>query len=328
MAKPRVFISSTYFDLKSVRADLEHFVKEQGFDPVLHERGAVAYGSMEALEQYCYKEIETCDILISIVGGRFGSRANDSTYSVSQTELRVALEQAKQLYIFVENSVYHEFRTFEINRDSKIKWASVDNPKIFEFLSEIYLLKNNNPIQPFETSFDITSNLKEQWAGLFQRLLTQQSLNVQASMFHDLKQSIESAKSLVEMAYLKADHGNEAVSTIILLNHPFLLELRKLLNVSYRFVVESLSELNSWLSARGYSEEIFRDSDEFYEWYLNDKSSGSIKVLKVSKEIFSEDEKLMPFTAGQWKASFVSHVVKKVAKSSSFVDDLDDDIPF
>ena len=75
MAKPRVFISSTYFDLKSVRADLEHFVREQGFDPVLHERGSIPYGSTEALEKYCYRESENCDILVSIVGGRFGSKS-------------------------------------------------------------------------------------------------------------------------------------------------------------------------------------------------------------------------------------------------------------
>jgi hypothetical protein len=44
MAKPRVFISSTYYDLKNVRADLERFVRDKGFDPVLHERGNVPYG--------------------------------------------------------------------------------------------------------------------------------------------------------------------------------------------------------------------------------------------------------------------------------------------
>ncbi|WP_413716016.1 DUF4062 domain-containing protein [Sphingobium sp. B8D3B] len=79
MARPRVFVSSTYFDLKSVRADLEHFIRERGFDPVLHERGSIPYGNAEALERYCYKEIETCDILISIIGGRFGSQSDDSS---------------------------------------------------------------------------------------------------------------------------------------------------------------------------------------------------------------------------------------------------------
>jgi hypothetical protein len=41
MARPRVFISSTFYDLKQVRSALEIFIKNIGYDPVLHERGAV-----------------------------------------------------------------------------------------------------------------------------------------------------------------------------------------------------------------------------------------------------------------------------------------------
>ena len=53
MARPRVFISSTFYDLRHVRADLEAFIRDMGYDPVLHERGAVPYGSDQALEEYC-----------------------------------------------------------------------------------------------------------------------------------------------------------------------------------------------------------------------------------------------------------------------------------
>lgn len=38
MAKPRVFISSTFYDLKQVRSSLETFVRDLGFDPVLSEK--------------------------------------------------------------------------------------------------------------------------------------------------------------------------------------------------------------------------------------------------------------------------------------------------
>ena len=41
MARPQVFISSTYFDLKSVREDLARFLKELGYDSIRHELGAV-----------------------------------------------------------------------------------------------------------------------------------------------------------------------------------------------------------------------------------------------------------------------------------------------
>ncbi|MCE2432658.1 MAG: DUF4062 domain-containing protein [Candidatus Latescibacteria bacterium] len=50
MAHPRVFISSTYYDLKNVRADLERYIKDRGFDPVLNERGQIPYGNEEKLK--------------------------------------------------------------------------------------------------------------------------------------------------------------------------------------------------------------------------------------------------------------------------------------
>ncbi|MCH8088039.1 MAG: DUF4062 domain-containing protein, partial [Chloroflexi bacterium] len=65
MARPRVFISSTFYDLRQVRADLEHFVKQMGYEPVLHERGTISYGAEERLEEYAYREVELSDILIA-----------------------------------------------------------------------------------------------------------------------------------------------------------------------------------------------------------------------------------------------------------------------
>jgi len=37
MAIPRVFISSTYYDLRHVRNDLEVFLRNLGYDPVMHD---------------------------------------------------------------------------------------------------------------------------------------------------------------------------------------------------------------------------------------------------------------------------------------------------
>jgi hypothetical protein len=57
MARPRVFLSSTFYDLRQIRADLERFIKQLGYEPILHERGKVPYGSEKKLEHYCYKEL-------------------------------------------------------------------------------------------------------------------------------------------------------------------------------------------------------------------------------------------------------------------------------
>ncbi len=51
MARPRIFISSTFFDLRQVRADLDRFVKELGYDTVRNETGGIPYGKDQKLEE-------------------------------------------------------------------------------------------------------------------------------------------------------------------------------------------------------------------------------------------------------------------------------------
>lgn len=149
MAKPRIFVSSTYYDLKNIRADLERFIKDQGYEPVLNEKGHIPYGSQKKLEEYCYKEIELCDILVSIIGGRFGSESRESQYSISNLELKNAIDLGRQIYIFVEKSVLSEYTTYKVNQENaEMNYASVDDVRVFKFLDEVYSLQLNNQIHP------------------------------------------------------------------------------------------------------------------------------------------------------------------------------------
>jgi hypothetical protein len=137
MARPRIFVSSTFYDLKQIRTDLEHFMRDLGYEPVLYERGHVPYGRSEKLEDYCYSEIEHCDILVSVIGGRYGSTSNRPPHSVSQTELLTALKAGKQVYIFIEKSVYAEYRTFLANKGNvNMKYHFADNVAVYEFIEQ------------------------------------------------------------------------------------------------------------------------------------------------------------------------------------------------
>lgn len=100
MAKPRVFISSTFYDLRQVRQDLDQFIMSLGYEPIRNEEGDIPYGKDAELEKYCYDEIKNCDILVSIIGGRLGSESVIGPYSISQIELKTALKENKQIYIF------------------------------------------------------------------------------------------------------------------------------------------------------------------------------------------------------------------------------------
>ena len=58
MAVPKIFISSTYYDLRQERSAIADFIKSLGYDPVMHERAGVTYTQNETLEKDCYNEIQ------------------------------------------------------------------------------------------------------------------------------------------------------------------------------------------------------------------------------------------------------------------------------
>ena len=70
MARPRVFVSSTYYDLRLIRLDIERFLNELSYDPILFERGHIPYGKDAPMEDYCYREISNCDIVVAMFGGK------------------------------------------------------------------------------------------------------------------------------------------------------------------------------------------------------------------------------------------------------------------
>ena len=61
-----------------------------------------------------------------ITGGRLGSKSEEEPgYSISQAELKRALDSGIQVFIFVESSVLNEYNTYKLNKDSeKIKGMS------------------------------------------------------------------------------------------------------------------------------------------------------------------------------------------------------------
>ena len=68
MAKPRVFVSSTFYDLKHIRSSLDIFIESLGFEPILSEKGDIAYSPDHPLDESCYREVQTADIFVLIIG--------------------------------------------------------------------------------------------------------------------------------------------------------------------------------------------------------------------------------------------------------------------
>lgn len=318
MAKPRIFISSTYFDLRSVRADLERFMTELGYEPVLHERGQVAYGNEEPLEDYCYREIEVCDVLVAIIGSRFGANSHREPYSITQQEIKKALDIGTPVYVFVDRYVLAEYRTYLQNKTVKdFKPAAADDLRIYHFLEEVMLLPKNNPIAPFETAEDITRFLREQWSGLFQRLLEEHARQREVNLVKNMENTLNTLNQLVTFLTEEKQKGSAAIQDILLFNHPIFDQLRKLLFVPYRVLFLNKDELAKWLGIRGYkpvSTEQWENKD-IPEWF-NEKSR---RILKISNEVFGPDGSLKIFTPQQWKPEFVRTVKLPAVKEQESI---------
>jgi hypothetical protein len=268
MAQSRVFVSSTFYDLKYIRSDLEKFVLSLGYEPVLHERGSIAYGKSEKLEHYAYKEIELSDILVSIIGGRYGSPSEHSPYSISQQELKKAIDIGKPVYIFIQKEVYIEYRTYLINKGRDIRFKSVDDINVFKFIEEISAMQRNKIMHEFDGVGDIINFLKIQWAGLFQRLLQDQARISEVELINNLRSSAETLDRLVAFMSQKNQQDSHTIREILMFNHPAHLRLRTVLKCSYRTFFLTRNEMENFIKARGFYsiDEESLDDEEWLEY--------------------------------------------------------------
>ena len=75
MSALRVFISSTCYDLGIARESLRKFIVSLGYEPVMSDYSDVLYDPRIHTHTSCIEEVKNCDILVLIIGGRFGGKA-------------------------------------------------------------------------------------------------------------------------------------------------------------------------------------------------------------------------------------------------------------
>jgi hypothetical protein len=231
MARPRVFISSTFYDLQHIRASLEGFVERLGYEAVLSEKGRIAYDPDIPLDVSCYRESASCDIFVLIIGGRYGSAASDEDIasqpafyeryqSITKKEYDSACSRDIPIYILVERPVFSDYETYKKNKDNEsIKYAHVDSINIFHLLEEILGKSRNNPIYQFDRHTEIEEWLREQWAGLFRELINRRSEQKQLASLSDRISELSSINTSLQrymeniVSTVSPDEAEQLIST-------------------------------------------------------------------------------------------------------------------
>lgn len=181
--KPRIFLSSTFYDLKYIREDLANFVRAHDYEPILFEDGDIGYTPGKSLDSSCYEAMKNSDMVILIIGGEYGSAATGESkdkfkeyMSVTRNEFRTAIDSGIPVFVMVDKKVMAEYCVYEVNYEKieekreEIKFVSTKNINIFRFIKEI---KNMPvlPMQEFEKSTDIKEFIGKQWADMFKNYL-------------------------------------------------------------------------------------------------------------------------------------------------------------
>ncbi|MNR84338.1 hypothetical protein D3C72_151360 [compost metagenome] len=230
MAGLKVFVSSTCYDLTVIRSQLRLFIQNIGHEAIMSDYNDVLYDPRLHTHTSCVDEVATCDMVILIVGSRFGgrtvpealtkidfeklyqeSKSTDSlktreNLSVTQLEILKAVEGGIPVFTFIDEGVWHDHALYEKNKEKDII-GMIDFPSIhkadtalfiFEFINFLRHRARGNSVFPFSKLQDIEEILRKQWSALFQKMLLEQRAKGSAARrFDDLSEQFEDLKTAI-----------------------------------------------------------------------------------------------------------------------------------
>lgn len=171
MEKPIIMISSTVYDLKEVRSELHEFIEENmGYTSLISESRAFPIDPKIKTVDNCRKKVELlADILILIIGGRYGSIDLESGKSITNLEYIEAINKGIPVYVFIEKNVLKYFELWKRNKSNDYS-SVVDTTEVFEFIERIRN-KDSAWTFPFSDIKDIKDTLTDQLPYLFKESL-------------------------------------------------------------------------------------------------------------------------------------------------------------
>jgi len=229
MAAPRVFISSTCYDLSEERDGLADYCSSYGFETSLSERGDIFYHPDLHTHLSCVRETGNCHLFILIIGGRFGGKYKvDPTKSITNAEYSAAVESGIPTFTFVKQEVLNDQNVWQRNKDlahaNLIQFPSIEKQEhaeqIFNFIDSVRQAPVNNGIFGFRVARDIHDALRKQWAGMMFDYLQNRNINKQLAMTNDAlgNLAVVSGKieELVKSMYRQVDEdrADEKIQTI------------------------------------------------------------------------------------------------------------------
>ena len=170
-SSPTVMVSSTFYDLSQIRQDLYGFIgDEMGYEPLLSEHRSFPIDPDLDTVENCRRRVEEqADILILVVGTRYGSIDDETDKSITNLEYLAARGRSLPIYTFVDKRILNTLPVWKDNPTADYS-AVVDTPRLFGFVEDIRNV-DRAWVFPFDTARDIVKTLRIQFAYLVSEFL-------------------------------------------------------------------------------------------------------------------------------------------------------------
>ncbi len=166
MNAPAVMVSSTFYDLRQIRSDLLNFLQDEvGYRPLLSEYPSFPVDPDADTIENCRRRVERdADILVLVIGGRYGYVDSATDKSITNLEYLAARAKGIPIYVFVDKRVTAVLPVWRSNPDGDFS-AAVDDVRLFEFVEQV---RSTERVwtHEFERTQDIIAALRVQFAHL------------------------------------------------------------------------------------------------------------------------------------------------------------------
>lgn len=146
--------------------DLKRFIEGIGYEAVVSESANFPVNPQASTIENCLNAVrDRADILILIVGARYGSVVVERDRSITNLEYLEAKSKGIPVYVFITDKILQSLPIWRDNRNGDYS-NFVDSPKLFEF-AEYLRTESGQWVFGFNEVNDIVEKLRIQLAHLF-----------------------------------------------------------------------------------------------------------------------------------------------------------------
>jgi hypothetical protein len=164
MHQLKIFVSSTCYDLKQIRKDLQEFISLMGHQPIMSEFDSFPIDPNNDTIANCIKNVESADLFVLVIGGRYGYVLENGK-SITNMEYIYARKKGIPIFVYINRNVTTGLILYKDNPTGNFK-SLVDDTKVFDFVNDVRTL-NQQWCYDFDHAQDITFNLKIRFSLLF-----------------------------------------------------------------------------------------------------------------------------------------------------------------